>query len=286
MSVMTAPALPELNIAQPTYRPGSAVLLSLWPFDQLLTTYHAGVVTYGHPKAEPNKIKTVVMNPLRLSMPGSDPVPPEDMWMAKYLDPVDCEPGKGHVRIHLVDTYTLTRDWALESENSKPAFSPKIITAASVAESLVKAFSGGRLGDGIYGGAGMAVYDASRPLEVQLAEMHANQMQLATSLYEHAAELAAKREYGKITRVHRTLAEWAGLPRADWMIERQPKATKPCPNCNEPIPAMAIKCTAAGCGINLVQFAREYGIGLEDPAVVAVMNFKPKPAAAAAPAKG
>lgn len=285
---MSAPALelPTLEVNVPRYEPGRATVLSIWPFDQKHPTYHAGMVTYWHPKCEPDKIKVVQMNPMRMCMVPSNPVKPEDLWMAKYTEQ-PCQPGKGYVRIDVVDTYTRIRDRYAEGveDNAPILFRDAMIPANAVANMLVDTFSGGRTGDDVYGGAGIKVYDPRQTLEQQLADLDRMQRELAGGLYDKAEEFALNRQFTNITNYHRTLAQWAQLPHRDWMrVDRNArKEMKTCPNCQEAIPAACIICTK--CHVNLVQLAEEYGVGKSDEAVQMILALKKKSTEAKVEAK-
>lgn len=276
MSAVEIPALPDTP-ASPVYTPGMSTVLSIWPFDQTHMTYHAGIITYGHPAAEKDKIKFVQMNPDRVCLGGKA----DGAWMSRYTtQPV--RPGvPGYTRIDVYDTFTAGRNWVAESESRPVVIDNHPITSIAVADMLVRTFSGGRSGDHIYGAPGLCVYDPTKPIESQLSELDHKQRLFAEGLINEAENFAAQREFRNITTVHRNMAAWLGYVPKDWGIAsmRRVGQTKPCPNCNQDIPLRALKCTATGCGINLVEFFDSYGIGATDDAVQDIVKLREKLAA-------
>lgn len=270
---MSAVALPPLPVVQqPVFTPAQATVLSIWPFDQTHVTYHAGQITYGHPAAEKNKIKLVQMNPERVMLGGKGPAP--GVWMAKYShEKID---GPGYTRIDVYDTFTSSRNWAVESEKDPTAFNQNPITARAVATMLVSVFSGGRSGDHIYGGPGVKVYDPAQSLEAQLAEMDSMQRLFAEGMVHEAEYFANRREYKSISDAHRKMAQWLGYQPKDWgFANLAPKGpTKKCVNCGVEIPKQALQCVSAGCGVNLVLWFEQYGLGADDDAVQNVIAMK------------
>lgn len=276
MSTLQMPNLPDAPV-MPVYTPGMSTVLSIWPFDQTHMTHHAGIITYGHPAAAKDQIKVVQMNPERVTMrPSNTPVGVEykSPYMSKYTN-MPIKSGIGYTRIDVYDTYTRARNFSMESDNTPVVIVDHPITALSVADMLVKIFSGGRPGDYVYGGPGMVVYDPKRSLEEQLAELHAKQTLFAEGIVNEAEGFAAERQWKNITSVHRTLAKWLGYTPKDWGIASQRNvAVKKCVNCQADIPLRALKCTNAGCGVNLVQFYQEFGLGSDDEAVLDVLKWR------------
>lgn len=281
MTPSVAPAPTGLIIQPATYTPGTAAVLSIWPFGQSLTTHHAGTISYVHPAAEKDKIKQVIMNPQRIGM-GSVMGPAPDLPLGQFLPEETTKMGLGYTLIQVCDTYTWNR--AFEAETESDPFRPQRlpIRAHDVATMLARTFSGGRGGDSVYGNPGIAVYNPQRTLQEQLAELNAAQQLYAKGMCDQADQFAFEGNFRYITSVHRTLAKWLGYVPKNWgaadLILDNGKA---CPNCGKLIPKQALKCTQSGCEIDLIAFAENYGIGLDDPAVAEILEFKARKLAAA-----
>jgi len=260
-SVLTLPDSIQTKIT-----PGSEAILSIFPMEMVMPTYHASMHRYLHPPADRDKIITLRNNPARTTQyPATDDQP-------FFYNEEPCEPGSGYVRILVYDSYQLLRDWAQDNES----LIKKDIPARLIADDLVKTWSAGRLTDSAQGAPGIMRYDSRIGLENQLAQMHQNQTIYFRELVFQADRFHEEKKWNDITNLHRAAAEYLNEEQRPWFNPIKGQKSKNCPACQKSMALMAIVCGA--CNTNIIKFAKEMheiGVKIEDP-VLAFYNIETK----------
>lgn len=257
---MSAPATPEIISSGPT-------------LGEFLQQQGAQVPMMGHGRAYLCSIMPIgyeqTENHIWLS--NSKAKTPSEMfsWRKTYAIPpaggdyADPQP----IVYELQDVYQQSLDQArTQAEEDGLKYGMREIRAVTMRDSLVDqwrssigvARSGGR--------PGIFPIASSRPTERELSEAVRLQVIWTDFLVARADQLWAEGKRGEVRNLHRRMAKWRGITRADdhpWIIDwGDTKATKRCLACDEVIPAAALKCKH--CGSTLALFAREINFDSAD----------------------
>jgi len=237
--------------------PGRAEILSIFPMELSLLVPHAGPqFTYIHPPADRNKKILMAYNPKRTTE-----FPPSSELAFTYKEEPVTD-GKGFTRIVLYDTYQLVQDWTQD----KPTVVKKDIPVKMVVEDLVRCWCSGRLTDSAEGGPGIAVYEPKIRLQEQLDALWHKQSSYFRGLVFQADRFFETKQWGNITNLHRTAAEYVGGEARPWYQPLSEGVMKSCPACQTKMERLAIVC--GKCNTNIVKFAKdmqEIGVKIEDP---------------------